>query len=897
MMLAPGARLGPYEVVSALGAGGMGEVYRARDTRLDRVVALKLLPEEFRGRADRRLRFQSEARLISSLNHAHICALFDVGDQDGLAFLVMECLEGETLEDRITRGPLPAAEVVRYATQVIDALDHAHQAGITHRDLKPSNVMLTPGGAKLLDFGLARGPVLDTHAPSSTVSLPATRLTAEGTIIGTFHYMAPEQLEGKHVDARTDIFAFGTLLFEMATGRKAFEGESRASLIASILTAQPPAISLTRPARHDGTLPFALDHIVERCLAKSPDARWQTARDVKLELQWIAGEGSRPAAAPHPEPLRRRYLTPLLAAVAALSAIAAGFLGFNRPDEPTRDIVRFNMALPAGSAIARSPINTRVAVSPDGRRIAFVVTNAGVDQLWVQTLDSLAPLKLADGAESPFWSPDSRYLGFFAAGDGQLKKVDAAGGPARVICPAAIIDVPVWHPNGSILFAQLDVGISQVSADGGTPKAITRLNPDRREINHMWPAWLPDGKHFLYTATSLNADGIRAPRSVYARALDSEETTLVMRADSRMMFAPPGHLLYVEQGVLLSQPFDTKELKLVGEAKKIAEDLTYERATGNAAFSVSETGVLAYHGGMTFSDLVWFDRAGRATDSGWNRQPFGGPIRISPDGERVIADLLDPRAGSSDIWIYDLSRRVPTRFTTEVTDETGAAWAPDGRSVVFSSDRGGANDLFAKSTDGLGDDALVFARSGPQVADDWSPDGKSLVFEDNSRETGLDLWMLSFDDGRKPRPLIRTRFQEWGARISPDGGWMAFVSNESGASEVYVAPLAGSGEKKRISTGGGVSPRWRRDGKELFYVAPETNSLMAVRVTTGPTLTVGQPATLFATRRDTGPRRRLREIPYDVSADGQRFLFNSPPEQQPVAAITVVLNWPAILPR
>ena len=585
------------------------------------------------------------------------------------------------------------------------------------------------------------------------------------------------------------------------------------------------------------------------------------------------------------------------AAAGLATVAAAGFLGFSSFKHPSRDIVRFNVALPPGGAIARSPINTRVAVSPDGRRIAFVTTSAGVDRLWVQSLDSFVPLAVADGAESPFWSPDSRVLGFFEPGSGQLKKAEASGGPARVICSAAIIDVPVWHPNGTILYAQQDVGITRVSADGGTPVQVTRLDSTRHEINHMWPSWLPDGKHFLYTATSLDANGIRAPRSVYVRALDSGEEKLVARVDSRMMYAPPGNLLYVEQGVLFSHAFDATALKLVGEPRKIAEDLTYDRATGNAGFSVSDTGVLAYHGGTTLFDLVWLDRSGRATDTGWKNQPFGGPIRISPDGERVIADVLDVRAGSTDIWIYDLSRRVPTRFTTEVTDETGAVWAPDGGRILFSSSRGGANDLFLKTTDGLGSEALLFTRPGPQVADDWSPDGKSIVYEDNSRETGLDLWTLTLDDEPKPRPLIRTRFQEWGARISPDAEWMAFVSNESGTSEIYVAPLRGSGEKKRISIGGGISPRWRRNGKELFYVAPDSNSVMAVPVATKPAFSAGQPTALFATRREPGSRRRLREIAYDVSPDGERFLMNMPPEQQPVSGITVVLNWDSARPR
>ena len=887
-MLGPGVRLGPYEIVSILGAGGMGQIYRARDIRLNRTVAIKLLPEEFSARLDRRQRFQHEARLISALNHPHICALFDVGEQDGIAFLVMEYVEGETLEDRLTRGPLPASSLLRYATEIADALDHAHRAQITHRDLKPANIMLTGDGAKLLDFGLAQGPALDIITAESTLSLPGGKLTGEGTIVGTLHYMAPEQLEGRPADARTDIFAFGTMLFEMATGKKAFEGKSQASLIASILTSDPPPISSARPAGGLGLLPSALDHIVDRCLAKNPDDRWQSARDLKSELEWIATKGAG-SGAPATQRRRRARSVAIWASAAVLAAIAAALILVQPRDVPA-EVVRFAIPLPTGSTLARGPITTRLAISPNGRRIAFVTTTAGVDRLWVQSLDSLTPQALADGAESPFWSPDNQWVGFFAPGEGQLKKIAVSGGPARVICAAAIIDVPTWHRNGTILFAQTDVGIFRVSADGGMPAQVTWLDATHREINHLWPAWLPDGRHFIYTATSLDEHGIRAPRSVYVRSIDADDRVILMRADSRVTYSPPGYLVYAEQGTLLAQAFDADGRTFTGDPIKVADNLAYYRTTGNGGFAVSEGGVLAYYGGTMQSDLVRLDRSGRRNETGWMRQPFATSVRISSDGQKVVADLTDPRVGTSDVWSFDLTRKVASRFTAEVTDESSPVWSPDGSRIVFSSDRAGANDLYVETTDGRQNAELIFSRNGPQVATDWSSDGTWLLVEDNSRETGRDLWVLSLEGKREARPIARTRFQEWGGRLSPDDRWMAFVSDESGSSEVYVVPFTGSGDKKRISTAGGISPRWSRDGKELFYVSPDSGSIMAVAVSLSPTFTAAIPVRLFDLQ-SANTARRPREVGYDVSPDGRSFLLSTPPEQPLPGGIAVVLNW------
>ncbi len=514
MALEAGTRVGPYEVLSLVGVGGMGEVYKARDSRLDRMVAIKFLRAEVAGRADRRARFDKEARAISSLSHPHICALYDVGDDDGRPFIVMEYLEGETLDDCLTRGALPAADVLRFAVQIADALAHAHRARVVHRDLKPSNVMLTSSGAKLLDFGLARHNVEPAAIGSTTISCDRRSPTEEGTIIGTFQYMAPEQLQGKEADDRTDVFAFGALLFEMATGRRAFDAPTQTGLIASILSEQPPAVS---EAREGAALPPALDHIVERCIAKEPDDRWQTARDLQRELEWVAGNGSSLSRTwPHPWPWRRALtLTTVIIVVAAL-AIVSIVARWRSSSGGSADVTRFIVTPPPGSSIPFGEQRTRIALSPDGRTLAFVAFNNGHLQIWVQPLDSLVahPLDGTEGAVSPFWSANSKYLGFFTPATGELKRIDLSGGPPRTICAAAAEGLADWGQDNTIIFSIFRSGIFRVSSDGGMPMRVTTLDKSRREINHYWPTFLPGGTHFLYLATANATDTSKAPPSV-----------------------------------------------------------------------------------------------------------------------------------------------------------------------------------------------------------------------------------------------------------------------------------------------------------------------------------------------------------------------------------------------
>jgi len=901
MTLSVGARLGPYEILSLIGVGGMGEVYTARDTRLDRAVAVKVLLNDLVDRPDRRRRFETEARAISSLHHPHICTLFDVGEQDGIAFFVMEYLEGETLDDRLTRGPLPAREMLAYASQIADALDHAHREHFVHRDLKPSNVMLTPSGAKLLDFGLVRRAVVEPVAPmTSTLSFDQRKLTAEGTILGTFQYMAPEQLEGKEADARTDIFALGTLMFEMATGQKAFEGSSQASLIASILTHQPPAVSL---ARHDAGLPQALDHIIERCLAKNPVDRWQTARDVKLELEWIA-DGSSQATRTLAWPRwHRREAIAWAVAVVAIVVAAATAARLSVREPPAADVTRFVVTPPSGSLIDVSENTTRMAVSPDGRQLAFVATTNSQQQIWIRSLDSLSaqPLPGTDGALSPFWSPDSRFVGFFARGSGELKKVDVSGGPARTICAAQMDGVPTWGRDGTILFTQFLDGIYRVSGEGGTPTRVTTVDKARRELNHYWPSFLPDGRHFMYLTTALDANGVRVTPSVYVASLDSTDVTLLAQLHSKMVYAPPGYLLYIEQGALLAQTFDASKLKLTGEPVRIAEGISYNRTLGQAAFSVSTTGVLAYQGAADDSRLVWYDRRGNAIDAGWGQQNYGA-VRFSPDAQSVAVDVVDPQAGTADIWIYDVLRGTPIRFTSDPHDESEPVWSPDGRRIMFRMNRGGpasiqmgsaAPNLYAKTLGVTTEEELLVANPGPLNPEDWSPDGQWIAYINNTRQTGSDLWMLPIAGDRKPRSFMATRFDEWGATFSPNSARVAFVSTESGAPEVYVTTVGGSGEKRRISIGGGTSPRWRRDGRALFYASADNRSIMTVPIDWSPTFKPGIPARLFTISGEAAARLGVRGMTYDVTPDGERFLVNVPVREPESSRITVVQNWAA----
>jgi eukaryotic-like serine/threonine-protein kinase len=904
MTLSAGAQLGPYQVLSLIGTGGMGEVYKARDTRLDRTVALKLLPANAAERADRLARFETEARAISSLSHPHVCTLFDVGDQHGRPFLVMEYLEGETLDDRLTRGALPLPDVLRYGAQIADALAHAHRARIVHRDLKPSNVMLTLSGVKVLDFGLARRFASGIgEAALSPLAADQRTLTAEGTIVGTFQYMAPEQLEGRDADARTDVFALGVLLYEMATGQKAFTGDSQASLIASIVAHHPGSIAAVRGGAAGDPVLVSLDHVIDRCLAKDPERRWQSARDVKMELEWIAGgRSATPASATTRRFTRERAAWAL--AIAALATTTALALWPRRdvPAEPTRFVV----STPPGTTIGVAENRNRIALSPDGRRLAILASTEGKQQIWLRAFDSLtaAPLSGTEGAVSPFWSPDSRFVAFFSPGDGMLKKVAVTGGPAQTICAAQTDGGAAWGPDGTILFTQFLNGLYRVDAAGGTPAPATRIDKTRLEINHYWPEFLPDGRHFLYMATALEPSGLRATPSVYVASLDSPETTLLTRTHSRMAYASPGYLLFVQEGTLLAQPFDPVKLAFAGEPVRVADGVAYVRTLGNGAFTLSADGTLAYQNVGDTSQIVSFDRRGNRTDPGWPEQNYGG-LQFSRDGRRVAADVVDPAIGTADILIFDVSQGTAIRFTSDPADESGPVWSADDRQILIRMSRGSpdsvrigsaAPNLFARAI-GTGAETLLVSDPSPLQTEDWSPDNHWIAYTKNTRQTASDLWLMPLTGTRTAQPFATERFDEWGASFSPDSRWLAFVSTESGSPEVYVAPLDRPSERRRVSIGGGTTPQWRRDGKELVYAAADNRALMTVSLELDPTFSAGRPKRLVSFGAAPATRNSRKNMVYAMSPDGQQLLVGLPTADPGSSRITVVLNWAAGLPR
>jgi Tol biopolymer transport system component len=867
----------------------MGEVYRARDTRLDRTVAIKVLPAHLATSPERRQRFEREAKAISALTHPHICVLHDVGQHDGVAFLVMECLEGETLADRLKKGALPLEQVLRYGIEISGALDMAHRHGIIHRDLKPGNVMLTKSGAKLLDFGLAklRPPDAPMSALSELSALATGEkpLTAEGSIVGTFQYMAPEQLEGKEPDARADIFAFGGVLYEMATGQRAFKGKSQASLIAAILGSEPPPISRFQPLT-----PPALDRVVAACLVKDPDERWQGARDLLKELKWIQKAGSREEGWPvGPRGVRRER------AAWAVAAMAVGVLGLYFWRDSTREPPRTVQAalLPPANATFDFFYGGVPALSPDGRRIAFVARSEdGRNRLWVRPLDGSTGQVLpgTEGVNHPFWSADSRALGFFA--DGRLKRIDASGGPAQTLCDASAGRGGTWSRDGMIVFSgQTNRGLSKIAATGGAPSPVTELDAARHETSHRWPSFLPDGRHFLYTA--LGSPSAAAVDAVFVGVLGSNKTERIVDVRSNARYAPPGYLLFASEGALVAQPFDATRQKLTGDAIPLADQVFQTFSPlADLAFSVSENGLLAYQAGVLLepSQFVWFDRTGKQSET---RIPAGliHSPRLSHDGRRV-AYRLEDRAGRGDLWIFDLGRQVASRFTFDRADDFDPLWSPDDARIVFSSNRSGGGDLYLKAASGAGAEELLLPSPFRKGASDWSRDGKLVLFHETGASTRYDLWSVSPAD-RKATVVLQTEFSESNAQISPDGRWVAYNSDESGRPEVYVQPFPGPGPKSRISREGGSWPRWRGDGKELFFVLDD-RAIMAVDVKTSDTFSAGEPRRLFGARlKRSAPIARN----YEVTPDGQRFLVNVTSSNETVPTITLVQNWTTALKR
>jgi serine/threonine protein kinase/Tol biopolymer transport system component len=884
MAILPGRRLGPYEVLSAIGAGGMGEVYKARDTRLDRIVAIKVLPTHLADRSELRERFEREAKTIASLNHPHICTLYDTGHQDGIDYLVMEYLEGETLAQRLAKGPLPIGQMLQYAIEISDALDKAHRKGVTHRDLKPGNIMLTKTGTKLLDFGLAKLKQEAAPANVSLSDLPTAKdpLTAQGSIVGTLQYMAPEQLEGKEVDARTDIFAFGVVVYEMATRKRAFEGKTQASVIGAILKDDPPPISSLQPMT-----PPALDHLVKKSLAKEPEKRWQGASDLCDELKWIAEGGSQVTSVPIATlkgvgSLGRR---PLILGVGALLSIAAAasLTTWNLKPSPPQLVSRFTITLPPGQQLAGLGSGPAAALSPDGTHLVYVVAQGSTQQLYLRAIDSLEarPIPGTEGAVNPFFSPDGQWLGFFATG--KLKKISVSGGTAVTLGDAASANGANWGSQGIIAFAPATVSaLQQVPDAGGTPHPLTRF--EKSDVSHRWPEFLPGGKAVLFSSGNHGIDFSNA--QVVVQTVGASERRNLIQGGTNPRYAPSGHLVYAQGGSLMAVPFDPQRLQLTGTAVPVVEGVLQSTFSGAAQYSISATGSLVYiPGGVQSSqnNLVWVTRTGAEQRLAAPAHAYLFP-RLSPDGRRVAVGIAEQE---TQTWLYDLSRETLTRFTFVGSANQNGTWTPDGKRIAFNSNKEGPQNPFWQLADGSGGLERLTTSEYANIPMSWSPDGQLLAFTEVNPTTGIDIWVLRMSD-RKSQPFLRTPFNESAPRFSPDGHWLAYISDESGRFEIYVQPYPGPGGKWQISTEGGTEPVWNPNGRELFYRSG--GKMMAVDIATQPGFTVGKPRMLF-----DGPYSptALTTPNYDVSADGQRFLMLKPSEQAPSAPtqINVVLNW------
>jgi Tol biopolymer transport system component len=882
-----GTKLAHYEVTSHLGTGGMGEVYQATDTKLGRSVAIKLLPEAFSHDSDRVARFEREARVLASLNHPNIAAIYGVEESHGRKFLVMELAPGETLADRLKRGPFPLDEALEVCRQVAEALQAAHAKDILHRDLKPANIQFTPEGrVKVLDFGLAKMMASDDQAVamshSPTVMSPVH--TGGGVILGTAAYMSPEQAKGKLVDRRADIWAFGVVLHEMLTGRRLFDGETVSETIASVLKEEPVWDSV----------PVKVRRLLRSCLKKNPAERLHDIADWSLLLDDAAQ-----AAPPAPRPVG--WLWPSAAAFFLLAAGAVAYTHWSEQPLPLQ-IVRFQAAVPEQVSVVNVPA---FAISPDGRYLAFLGVDTAGLRIWVRSMDSLDahPLPdsdLANTGRPIFWSPDSRFIAFDASG--KLRRIDIGGGP-----PQAIGDLPVasvggsWNQDGVIILGSTN-GLMRIPAGGGNVSPVTVLG--NGEAAHAYPVFLPDGKHFLYVRATAPGVG-----SIYVGSLDAkpeeQDTSPLVQSGFNARYVPSsngtsGQLLFVRQGSLLAQTFDSERLQLVGDPVQVADEVG--TAGSFALFSASATGHLIYRTGPGQDlQLTWFDRQGKVLGT------VGEPGRynflaLSPDARRAVTSRIDPQSGNSDLWLTDLTNGASTRLTFDrATGVRSAAWSPDGSKIIFLSNRDGAPGLYQKATNGAGGDELLFKGEGLAV-NQWSRDGRFVIFGMGDPKTGNDLWLMPIGGEQKPIGWNRAAFSETGGRISPDGRWAAYRSNESGANEVYVQPFSptadsgtsASAGKWMVSRGSLGMARWRDDSKELYYLTTDAR-VMSVAVSTASTFQAGPPAFLFQV-----PAIFLRGAAFpgtlaDVTADGKQFLFAMPVAQSGREEFTVVLNWLAAL--
>jgi eukaryotic-like serine/threonine-protein kinase len=876
MSMSPGTKLGPYEILSPLGAGGMGEVYRARDKRLDRTIAIKILPAHFSQDPVRKQRFEREAKAISGLNHPNICTLHDVGSQDGIDYLVMEYVDGESLAQRLAKGPLPVDQVLKVGREIADALDRAHRSGIIHRDLKPGNIMLTKSGAKLLDFGLAR-PTSQaaTLATMTATASHHTPVTQEGSVVGTFQYMSPEQVEGTDLDVRSDIFSLGAVLYEMLTGQRAFVGKSQLSVASAILEREPAPITTIKPHT-----PHSLDHIIRRCLAKDPDDRWQTARDVAMELKSADLQDSISTKDGRVGVLTGRNVGVWLGLFFAslLVALAIFVLVSRHQFVPSQNSTRTSILAPDGKEFDRWGT---AALSPNGEYLAFSALMPGWgSQLWLRRIDSLTakPLPGTDGAQNPFWSPDSKWIGFVAGS--KLRKISVDGGSPLVLCDSAQSRGGSWNSNGTILFSPgPGYPVYSVPDSGGTPVAVTEFDQSVGEVSHRWPEFLPDGKHFLFLSRSKE-------NIIYAATVDSKRRKLILKNDTNAVYAPPGYLLFAKNGVLLAQPFDADRLELKGTAIAMAEGVPVFGGQQHGLFSASKNGLLAIHStAEMLTQPISVDLSGKFLEPIMEPAMFPfGDMQISQDGRKLAVTITDPKDGADNIWIHNLASHQTTRLTFEKMIGQNPRWSPDSSTVLYSSNRFGTPQIFSIPASGVGEAERLLPSDYSESADSWSPDGRFLIFSRSpiDKMSERSLWVLPMIGEKKPYPLIASSHsQQWYADFSPDGKWVAYVSDESGNPEIYLVPFPDARVKVQVSTNHGSQPRWSPDGHQLYYIGKD-HAIMATTLrfaVSGPE--VGETRTLFKP-----------DIPqFEVSGDGKHLLVFKTVNNQEPSTVTLISNW------
>jgi serine/threonine protein kinase/Tol biopolymer transport system component len=890
MSLAQGTQLGPYQILAPLGAGGMGEVYRAADTRLGRTVAIKVLPEDFASDPRVHERFEREARAISSLQHPHICVLYDIGTQDSKDYLVLEYLEGETLEARLRKGPLSMEQVLKYGAQIADALDKAHRQGITHRDLKPGNVMLTKSGVKLLDFGLAKpvrvpvtsaAPSAMTHTP--TQSLEQAPITSVGALIGTLQYMSPEQLEGKEADARSDIFSLGCVLYEMATGKRAFDGKTTASVVASILASEPKSIG---ELQHKS--PPALDRLVQRCLAKDPAERWQSALDMKNELEWISQPSGE--AGPRSSPAAKKFLpvnlfVPALAAALLVGGAVATALFYSLHREISAPSVRAVISIPSKiTLLTLGDAAGPAAISPDGRSLVFVGLLEGRQILFLRPINSAAPQPLTgtEHGKFPFWSADGKSIGFFA--DGNLKRLDLSGGPPTTLAPAPDGRGGTWAGNVILFTPNVYDVIYRIPATGGKPASVTKLDRSLH-TTHRWPFFLPDGKQFLYLAAS-HSSGKEESAGIYVGSVEGGESKLVLRANARAIFAS-GHLLFYRDGSLMSQEFEVDRLEPHGDATPVGNVL---RDPGNWAVmaTASENGVLVFQStGEPKSPIMLFNRSGQELGPA----PLSGQLndlRVSPDDSRAAVTVTE--GPSSDAYVYDLKTGASTRLTFGER-VVSVVWSPDGSRIVYSGLKPGSDqsELYIRHADGSGQRELLLSSGFEDEPSDWTRDGRYVIF-DRGAIGSRSIWILPLFGGRKPYRLFpKEDYEHLFGSVSPDGKWIEYASRESGRAEIYVTSFPNAMGKWQVGPpqGGGGVARWRADGKDLYFAAQDGNMMVASVEETGGSFHISGVHPLFRTPFANGRFHMIFDV---ADKDGQRFIGSVPPDTSSLP-LNVVTNW------